>query len=518
MPDMVDQQQVLDALRKPETWPEPHQRVDVIETHAALIFLAGDDVLKVKRAVRLSYLDFSTLEARRRVCEREFELNAPHAPDLYRGLVPIRRGSDGTFAIGGASGEIVEWAVSMRRFPQDLLLSEMAIRGALTTPLMNSLADHVHAYHRAAKRDLAAADRIPDVARSIITAISTSTVPAVKTLSADTSMLLAHALADTAAVRLERVEAGCVRRCHGDLHLRNIVLWRGEPIPFDALEFDEELATIDTLYDLAFLLMDVDRKGGRVHANKLFNRYLWRSGDPLDLRGLEALPLFLGLRACVRALVALDCAAITTDGASAQVTHAVETLECATRYLRPSPPSLIAVGGLSGTGKTTLATALACLIGAAPGALHLRTDLERKWLAGVEELDQLPAAAYTDRQTRATYERVTERAAAALTAGHSVIVDAVFSAQAERSAIEAIATRADVPFRGLWLEAPARTMKARVANRLADASDVTAAIVERQLANAPRVPDWMHIDGSGLPEDVVQRARSALRPFDGRYA
>jgi uncharacterized protein len=226
----------------------------------------------------------------------------------------------------------------------------------------------------------------------------------------------------------------------------------------------------------------------------------------------------MGLRACVRAMVALDRAAITPDDDGAQLNHAIETLEHAAMYLRPIPPSLIAIGGLSGTGKTTLATALAPLIGPAPGALHLRTDLERKWLAGVEELERLPPDAYSDRQTRATYDRVVQRADTTLAAGHSVIVDGVFSAQSERTAMEAIAKRADVPFRGLWLEAAPSLMKARLAQRTSDASDATAAVVDRQLANASRVRDWTHVDANGSPEEVVQRVRDALRPFEGRYA
>ena len=471
----------------------------------------------MKRAVSLSYLDFSTLEARRRVCQREIELNAPHAPDLYRGLVPIRLTPDGAIHIGGDGGEIVEWGVSMQRFSQEALLADMAARGTLTTALMKTLADRVHAYHRAAPPDATAIDRMPDLARSLIAAMSASSHTDVRTQSQDIAMLVSHALDDTAVLRAKRAEANCIRRCHGDLHLRNIVLWRGQPTLFDALEFDEQLATVDTLYDLAFLLMDVDRKAGRAHANTLANRYLWRSGDALDLEGLEALPLFLGLRAAVRALVSLDRAANAASGRDEAVRHALDLLQAAARFLRPSPPSLIAIGGLSGTGKTTLAAALAPLIGAAPGALHLRTDLERKWLAGVDELDRLSNEAYSDRQTRATYDRVVQRASTALAAGHSVIVDGVFSAHSERGAVEAIATRADVPFRGLWLDAAPLTMKTRVADRNADASDATAAVIDRQLAN--------HAACHRLVAHRCQRSTGrcrtartgALRPFEGRY-
>jgi uncharacterized protein len=311
-------------------------------------------------------------------------------------------------------------------------------------------------------------------------------------------------------MRTERAQRGCIRRCHGDLHLANIVLWQGEPMPFDALEFDEQLATIDTLYDLAFLLMDLDRTGHRPTANLLLNRYLWRSGELLDLRGLATLPLFLGLRACIRAMVALDRLNVAAVDRAPTIAHVVQTLDHATGFLQPAPPRLVAIGGLSGTGKTMLATALAPWIGAAPGALHLRTDLERKWLAGIGELERLPDSAYSDRATRATYERVTARAAAALAAGHSVVVDGVFSTLAERSAIAAIAGHAQVPFQGLWLDAAPDAMRFRVSQRTGDASDATTDVVERQLAHAPRVTDWTHVDANGPADQVAARARSVL--------
>lgn len=516
MPTTIEQENVIAALRTPQPWPAGTARVDVIETHAALVFLAGDQALKIKRAVKLPYLNFSTLELRRRVCEREFALNAPQAPDIYQGVVAIKQLPNGTIRIGGETGVTVEWGLRMRRFEQDLLMSEMVRRGSLTPDIIKALADRVIAYHKAAPTEVPGVDRLPSVMRELLAALTGSTDAAIRRSVDELALLFAHVTAESSAVRLERAESGFIRRCHGDLHLKNIVLWRGKPVLFDALEFDEMLATADTLYDLAFLLMDLDRHDARAQANQLLNRYLWRSGDPLDLSGLAALPLFLGLRACIRARVALDRSTVTnTNGA--ERTHALETLARAATYLRPTPASLIAIGGLSGSGKTTLAAALAPWIGPVPGALHLRTDLERKWLAGVDEFDRLPPQAYSDKSTRATYERVERRAEEALAAGHSVIVDGVFSAQAERTALEAIATKADVPFRGLWLDAPPPVLLRRVEARSEDASDATAAIVERQIAHAPRVADWTHIDANGTVEEVVTRARRALRPFDARY-
>lgn len=503
-----NQADVLAALRDPANWPERPDRVDVIETHAAIVFLAGERALKIKRAIRLPYLDFSTLALRRRICEREVEINAPHAPGLYRGVVPIRARLDGRIVVDSSAGDIVEWAVDMCRFGQVHLLSSMASEGRLTTDIMKRLADRIVAYHEAAPRTPHPTDQLPRVASTVLGAVATATEPTVVAAGAPLAELYAEAFRRSSTPREERSRSGHMRRCHGDLHLKNLVMWRGEPVPFDALEFDEGLANIDTLYDLAFLLMDLDRRGARHHANTLLNRYLWRTGDPLDLRGLAALPLYLGLRAGVRAMVALDRAAVVTEPDA--MAHVAETLTYAVRRLQSEPPLLVAIGGLSGTGKTTVAGSIAPRIGAAPGALHLRTDLERKWLAGVEETERLPDDAYSDRATRATYERVLQRAELALAAGHSVIVDGVFAALPERTAIASIAHRTGVPFRGLWLVASPPAMKTRVKLREADASDATVAVLERQLAHPPRVDDWNHIDSNGPPDVVAALAAQSI--------
>jgi predicted kinase len=296
--------------------------------------------------------------------------------------------------------------------------------------------------------------------------------------------------------------------------LANIVLQQGQPTLYDALEFDEALATIDLLYDLAFLLMDLDVQGQRPAANVVLNRYLQRSGEKLDLHGLTALPLFLALRAAIRAVV-------TSDRAAQQSGHARERdlararcyLAAGLAYATPAPPQLVVVSGLSGTGKTTLGASLAPLLGRAPGAVHFRSDLERKVLAGVGELERLPASAYTPEARQRIYRHLHDKAASVLRAQHAVILDAVYDSEPERREVEDLANSLGVPLHGLWLQADAATLIARVEARRGDASDATPDVVRHQLAAdiGPLSPRWHRLDAGSSAGDTLRAATSIIR-------
>lgn len=508
--DAARQQEVFTFLADPANWtplgPRP-DHVAVVETHGALVFLAGSEALKVKRAVRLAYLDFSTLDRRKAVCERELELNRPAAPGIYREVLAITRQRDGALAIGG-TGTPVEWALRMARFPDDALLTRVAETIGISRDLALALADMAMASHAAAPvvADVDTRSRLAHVVATIGASCSAVGLDDGR-LFEDRAM---RGLADAAALLARRAAAGSVRRCHGDMHLGNVVLWQGRPVPFDAIEFDEDLATVDTLYDVAFLLMDLDRHGCRAAANAVLGRYLWRSDRALDIEGLALLPVFLAIRAGVRAMVRADRAG-QIEGADRKqaVDRATESLSLALGYLAPPPPRLILVGGLSGTGKSTLAAGLAPLFGAAPGALHLRSDLERKALAGVAETTRLPADAYAADRTADVYKALARKADLAIAAGHSVIVDAVFARPGERAALTAVAEARGVPASGLWLEATADTMRSRVAGRTGDASDATVDVVERQLHYDLGELTWARIDaGRTMAETLTTAGRT----------
>ncbi len=480
-----------------------------IDTHGAVVVLAGDDVYKMKRAVRLAFMDLSTLERRRRACEREVEVNAGFAPALYRGVVAVTRRSDGRLALGG-DGVPVEWLVHMRRFDETLTFDRIAERGGLDADLLQRTAAVIVASH--ARAPLRCTAAFVDQLRAIVEE-NTATLlqighvvdPArIARLAADTG----RALDAVAPLLQQRVDNGYVRRCHADLHLRNIVLIDGRPTLFDALEFDEDLATIDVLYDLAFLVMDLLRRSLVREANAVFNRYLAAARDAAGLPGVAAMPLFLAVRATIRAKIEAVRLQQTAE-AGFQAT-AEGYLALAEDAMRPVPPRLVAVGGLSGTGKSTVAARIAGGLGRPPGAVHLRSDVERKGLLGVGEFERLPESAYDRATTEAVYAVLHRKASTVLRAGLAVVVDAVHQQDGERLAVAALAERLGMRFDGIWLEAPAATLTGRVAARHGDASDADQRVVAEQLSRDSGPIGWRRVDAGRPLEAVVADVEGIL--------
>jgi uncharacterized protein len=488
-------------------------RVERVETHGNLVFLAGADAWKIKRAVRFPYMDFSTLEKRRAACEHEVAINSRFSADLYLGCVPITRSSDGVLAFAG-DGEPVEWAVHMRRFEQSALLSNLAMQEPISDDLAKRLADVVYDSHEGAAHSSPSSGSatIRALVRSVCASLGTCETIDRGYLARLTDGLDAE-VERTAVLLDERAAVGFVRRCHGDLHLANVVIWQGRPVLYDAIEFDDAMATIDTLYDLAFLLMDLDRHGQTRAANIVLNRYLWGSGDTCDIAGLAALPLFLGLRAAIRAMVTID-RAHQEDAVAARrdIDRARGYLAAALGFVARPGARLIAIGGRSGTGKTTLAAALAPSIGCAPGAVHFRSDLERKAVAGAGELQRLPASAYTRESSKCIYGLLEDKARLALAAGFPVVVDAVYAGEEERRDIEAVAAALGLTFDGVWLTAERDTLIARVAARRNDASDATPDVVDAQFKYdiGAMSPAWRVIDAGGSAAETQHLAASHL--------
>ena len=480
-----------------------------IDTHAAMVFLAGDRAIKIKRAVRFPFLDFSTLEKRKIACQSEIAVNRAFAPAIYRGVVAITRDGGGGLAIGG-KGEPVEWAVEMRRFDESRTLDRLAEAGAVDDTLAEALGRAVAAAHRTAPTVIDA--NFTDTLAKIIAQNETELAGEPDLFS----LQELRALATATRAAFERVKslldarerAGLVRRCHGDLHLGNIVLIDGKPVLFDAVEFDDRIATGDVYYDLAFLLMDLIQRGLPGAANIVLNRYLTDTQRLHDFEALAALPLFMSVRAAIRAKV--TAARRRQGDARIELTQRARAYAAlAQKLLAPAKPRLVAVGGLSGTGKSLLARALASALPPLPGAVVLRSDVERKTLYGVAETERLPETAYATDANARVYASLAEKARRASAAGHSVIVDGVFAQPAERAAIETAAGKAE--FQGLFLTASLETRLARVGTRTADASDADAAVARMQDQFDLGRLTWSKVDASGTAEDTLIRARAMLK-------
>jgi len=304
-----------------------------------------------------------------------------------------------------------------------------------------------------------------------------------------------------------RERAGLVRRCHGDLHLGNVVLIEDKPVLFDAIEFDDRIATGDVLYDLAFLLMDLIERGLRPAANIVFNRYLIETQRVHDLDALAALPLFMSVRAAIRAKVTA-ARRKHSDAREKWSRDARSYADLARELLQAAKPKLVAIGGLSGTGKSLLARTLASEILPMPGPVVLRSDIERKAMFGIAETETLPKSAYTVEATAKVYATLAGKARRVVASGHSAIVDAVFAQPGERADIGNAAGSAD--FAGLFLTADLQSRLERIGARTGDASDADAAIAQDQEKFELGRINWARVDASGTPEEAVIRAKVAL--------
>lgn len=479
-----------------------------VATHISRIFFAGRTVYKLKRAVRTPYLDFSTPALRLAACAAEVALNRRTAPSLYRGVRRITRESDG-FALDG-SGPVVDAIVEMNRFDSAALFDAMATAGTLAPAHMEALARKLASFHSAAERRDGGADRV----RAVI-ALNEAALGA--TFLAQSPVFAAACdgaralLARCASTIDARARAGKVRRCHGDLTLRNIALIDGAPTPFDCLEFDEALASVDVLYDLAFTLMDLLHRDRPMLANTLMNRYL-DAADETD--GLALLPLFIAMRAMIRAHVTATMSSDETGFARANLRAEADAyLSLAMTTMKPAAPALIGIGGLSGSGKSSVAAALAPLMRPVPGARVVSSDRIRKAMFSVAPTDRLPAEAYASSVSEQVYAMARAQAARCLAQGWPVIADAVFDRAEDRAALERVANDAGVAFLGVWLEAPPTALAQRVAARTGDPSDATVEVLAAQQARLAARGEailWASVDATRTPQDTATAIAARL--------
>lgn len=506
---MTDNSATQDRIFAALTDSAVHPDVRRIDTHAASVFLEGKRALKIKRAVQFPFLDYSTLEKRKAACEEEIRINRPLAPQIYLWVVAITEEADGSLKVDG-QGQPVEYAVEMARFDENRTLDHLAKAGPLDAALASAAADAIAASHTAATRADGEAwvSSIPALIDGNGNGLRTGghfAAGDIEKLGKGSHEAFLH----QRPLLAERGRQGFVRRCHGDLHLANIVLIDDHPVLFDAIEFDAQMATVDVLYDLAFTLMDLLHHDQPRAANIVLNRYL--SATPADnLDALAVLPLFMSIRAAIRAQVALARLKPPHSDDPGILDQARRYFDLARMLIHPPAPRLIAVGGLSGTGKTALAQALAPVVAPAPGAVVLRSDLVRKQMFGVADTHRLPPSAYTPEHAVRVYDTLAQHARRVLAQGHSAVIDGVFAREDERDAIAALARERNVPLHGLFLVADLATRQMRIASRRGDASDATQEVAALQEHYNIGHVGWATIDASGTQEQTLQNCRDAI--------
>lgn len=498
--------------------------VTLIQTHISSVLLAGDHAYKLKKPVAYGFVDFSTLAARSRCCAEEVRLNRRTAPQIYLDVLRIT-GTDSAPRLGGR-GPTIEYAVRMRRFATRNLADRRARAGRLGAKHIDRLADAVAAFHAAAVPAPAGSgygspEKVLRWAREnfALCLLRLDDEPRRARLQR-----LAQWTEDEFRARAgwfaARAASGFIRECHGDLHLANIVLLDEVPVPFDGIEFNPELRFIDVASDIAFTFMDLIEHGLPRLAWRFVDRVLAASGDYGLLAGLRFYAVY---RALVRAKVSLIRAhQPDTRAAERRVAAAAfaRDLALAERLAVPPSPLLVAVGGLSGSGKTTVAGLLLEHL----GAVRVRSDVERKRLAGLaagaRKAAAFGAGLYAPEMTARTYQRLNEVAEAVLDAGTPVIVDAAMLKQAERDALRELAARRGVRVECIWCEAPWATLRARIARRQAkgaDASDATLAVLEQQraFAEVPAAGERVLRLDTGMTrarlEEEVERIAGRLR-------
>jgi aminoglycoside phosphotransferase family enzyme/gluconate kinase len=502
---MSDQSEVIEFLSSPLAF-ENGSTVDTVETHGAVVFLCGDTALKLKRAVTYDYMDLSTIDQRHKMLLREIALNAPQAPMIYRDVLAVTKDPSG-YRLGG-DGPVVDWVLRMWRFPEDCEFENIVSRGALDDALSSATGDAISAYHASApvirrEGDTLVRDIIDELSRVFAEFPDAAGTEDVKPWLSEVE----QAFARVCPVLAQRGRDGHVKRAHGDLHLRNIVLIDGRPVLFDALEFDEDLGTCDVLYDIAFLVMDLCHRGLRQQACRVLDAWLSEARGKEDA-GLVALPLFLSIRAAIRAMVLLQTdAALHAPGASRQKIKSY--LGLARISLRTEKPRLVAVGGYSGTGKSAFAAALAPSLSPLPGAVTVSSDVERK--AGLPKKARLPSSDYASNRRDAVYAAMLARAEALLHAGQSVLLDATFLSAHWRDEAERTAARVGVPFEGVWLEAPQAILEDRLRTRPKGASDAGLDVLRAQIAAPLEDMTWQRLDAAKPVADMVADARALLR-------
>lgn len=483
MPMAYDIAQLIAEMGKADFYPhDVVKNIQLVQTHASYVFLTGKYAYKIKKSVDYGFLDYSTLAKRKHFLETELRLNQQIAPELYLQVMTISN-QDNRLILGGVEN-IIEYTLKMHQFPQEDLFSHLLEAGKLSGDRFRQLGKIVAQFHDQAAtneyiRSFGSVEKIQAAFEENYRQ-SQKYIGVVQTQEQfnATKAYSDGFFAKRENLLLARLKHQKIKECHGDLHLNNICLWRDQIQLFDRIEFNESFRFVDTMYDVAFTVMDLEAKNKPEFANVFLNSYLENTGD---WEGLLLLPLYLSRQAYVRAKVnsfLLDDPQVSESEKKSAQQLALNYYRQAYQFTQTKPGKLILMSGLSGSGKSFVASALAIQI----GAIQIRSDAVRKHLAGIP-LDQLGTdAIYTPFMSQKTYDRLLELGVRLAQAGYTVILDAKYDRLTLRQAVIAQAQEQNIPWQILHCTAPITVLRDRLNQRQGDISDADATLIKSQMA------------------------------------
>ena len=478
---------LIQHMLSPEFYPHPvAEPIQLLQTHISYVFLTGEFAYKVKKPMDFGFLNFTTLEKRQFYIQEELRLNQRGAAELYLAVLPITQNERG-YQLGG-DGEVVEYALKMRQFPQETLLPQLFERGELSPELVVQLAKEIADFHGR----LPTNDRILSFGsvagvRAAFDENYAQTEqfiggPQTRTQFDETKALTDRFFAEKGELLAQRVQGKFVRECHGDLHLGNICYWNNRFYLFDCIEFNESFRNVDVMYDIAYIVMDLKVRSRPDLSAFFLNTYIEQTGD---YEGLQVLPLYVSRQSYVRAKVTsfvLDDPNIPQPKKDEASATAAQYYRLAWECLQPRNGHLFMMCGLSGSGKSTVARAIA----QQQDAIHIRSDAVRKHLAGIGLYEngssgEFGGGIYSPEMTKKTYARLLELGVLLAKAGYAVILDAKYDKQAHRQAAIDAAKAANLPLRIVACEAPLETVRQWLGDRTGDIADATTDILDRQV-------------------------------------
>lgn len=472
---------LVQHMLQPEFYPHPVEApIRLLQTHVSYVFLTGDYAYKLKKPVNFGFLDYSTLEKRQHFCQEELKLNQRGAALLYLEVVPVYQSGD-TFQLEG-SGEPVEYAVKMRQFPQDTLLSQVFERGELTEAVLRGLAEAIAQFHQAATtNDEIRSFGTVEAVRQPFDENYEQTAgfiggPQTQAQFDGTQAYTDQFFATQADLLQQRIDGNWIRACHGDLHLNNICHWQDQLLLFDCIEFNKPFRFVDVMYDIAYIVMDLTAQGRTDLAATFISHYVEQTGD---WEGLQILPLYVSRQAYVRAKVTsflLGDPAIPEDVKQQASAKAAQYYTLAHDYVQPKPGRLILMAGLSGSGKSTTAQAISRQL----GAIQLRSDAVRKHLAGIPLQQRGDDSLYTPEISQKTYDRLLSLGILLAKQGYTVILDAKYDRVALREGAIAQSQAHDIPLNAVYCTAPEAVLQQRLEARQGDIADATVAVLANQ--------------------------------------